>query len=241
MTLFLNDLRCRSWSREDHPLVHAIRWFSEHQVIAWLVEFQAAVISPDNWHLLSIGRPERILLSKNHIFVGYGDESTIGARPGELEFNVVAVFSRDGEFQFGLRDIFSKDNYKGTIIELNAGYTSGERMIFNAYSANYLWRLDPRSKSYKRFHVPFETALIEVLSGDDKHAVAILKYCAPFEFAVFDLALETSAKQDFAPIETALIDAGFAMSEIKFQPNSTGRIIVSDTKQAALLEFCDLA
>ncbi|MGH6799922.1 MAG: hypothetical protein ACRECZ_00660, partial [Methylocella sp.] len=124
VTLFLNDLRCRSWSRDDHPFVHAVRWFGEHQVIAWRGEFQAAVISTNSWDLVSIGRPERILLSKNHIFVGYGDESTIGARPGELEFNVVAVFSRDGEFQFGLHDIFTKENYKGTIIELNAGYTS---------------------------------------------------------------------------------------------------------------------
>ena len=45
--------------------------------------------------------------------------------------------------------------------------------------------------------------------------------------------------QDFAPVENALIAAGFSMSEIKFQPNSTGRIIVADGKKAALLEFCD--
>ncbi|MGH6835760.1 MAG: hypothetical protein ACREC9_09480 [Methylocella sp.] len=239
VTLFLNDLRCRTWSREDHPFIHTIRWFSEHQVIAWLVEFQAAVISTDNWDRLSIGRPEKVLLSKNYIFVGYGDESTIGARPGELEFNVVTVFSRNGEFQFGLHDIFSKDNYKGTIIELNAGYTFGERVIFNAYSANYLWILDSRSKDYKRFSVPFETTLINVLTGNDKRAVAILKYCAPFELAVFDLASETAAKQDFAPVEAALTAAGFAMSEIKFQPNSTGKIIVSDGEKAALVEFAE--
>lgn len=240
MTLYLNDLRCRSWSREDHPFIHAIRWFSEHQVIAWLVEFQAAVISTDNWDLLSIGRPEKILLSNNHMFVGYGDEITIGARREELEFNVVAAFSRDGQFEFGLGDFFSKDNYRGTIIELNAGYTFGERMIFNAYLADYLWILDPRSKICKRFRVPFETTLIDVLSGDDKHAVAILNYSAPFELAIFDLASETSAKQDFAALEAALTAAGFAMREIKFQPNSTGRIIVSDSKKAALLEFCEL-
>ena len=70
------------------------------------------------WDLLSIGRPEKILLSKNRMFVGYGDESTIGARPGELEFNVVAVFSRDGQIEFALDEIFSKDNYNGTIIQL---------------------------------------------------------------------------------------------------------------------------
>jgi hypothetical protein len=238
-TLYLNDRFCRSWSRENHPYIHAVRWFSEHQVIAWLVEFQAALISADNWDILPIGRPEKILLSTNRIFVGYGDESTIGARPEEVEFNVVAAFSRDGHLDFGLRDVFSKDNYKGTIIDLNAGYTFEERMIFNAYSADYLWSIDPRSKSYTRFHVPFETTLIDVLAGDDKHAFAIMNYRAPFELAVFDLAAETSSEQDFAPVEVALAAAGFVMSEVKFQPNSTGKIIVSDSKKAALLEFSE--
>jgi hypothetical protein len=236
-TLYLNERRCRSWSRENHPLLHEIRWFSEHQVVGWLVEFQAAVISADKWGLLPIGRPDKILLSNSRIFVGYGDEFTERARPGELEINVVTVFSRSGQLQLGLDDIFTKDDYKGTIIELNAGYIFEERMIFNAYSADCLWVLDPVSKSYKRFHVLFETTLINVLSGDDKHAVAILNYSAPFELAVFDILSETSSKQDFAPVEEALTAAGFEMSEIKFQPNSTGRIIVSDGKQAALLEF----
>lgn len=240
-TLYLNEFRCRSWPRENHPFMHSIRWFSEYQVIAWLVEFQAAVISADNWDLLSIGRPEKILLSNNRIFVGYGDEFTLRARPGEVEINVVAVFLRDGQIEFGLDEIFSKDNYKGTIIELNAGYTFGERMIFNAHSADYLWILDPVSKSYKRIHVPFETTLIDVLSGDDKHVVAILNYSAPFKLAIFDLVSKTSAECDFAPVEMALTAAGFAISETKFQPNSTGRIIVSDSKKAALLEFSGVA
>jgi len=114
-------------------------------------------------------------------------------------------------------------------------------MISNAYSADYLWILDPCSKSCKRFHVPFETTLIDVLSGDDKHAVAILNYSAPFELAIFDLVSETSAVSDFAPVEMALTAAGFEMSEIKFQSSSTGKIIVSDGKKAALLEFSGLA
>jgi hypothetical protein len=91
---------------------------------------------------------------------------------------------------------------------------------------------------------------IRVLTGDDKTAYAIFDNrrllshdpdLPPFELAVFDLASETSAKQGFAPVEAALSTAGFAMNEIKFQPNSTGRIIVSDSKKAALLEFCDVA
>ncbi|MGA7384057.1 MAG: hypothetical protein WBW81_05000 [Methylocella sp.] len=60
-----------------------------------------------------------------------------------------------------------------------------------------------------------------------------------FELAVFDLVAETSWGEDFAPVENALIAAGFSMSKIKLQPSSTGRIIVSDNGKAAFLEFCD--
>jgi len=87
---------------------------------------------------------------------------------------------------------------------------------------------------------------IDVLTGDDKTAYALFDHRSllrhypdrpPFELAVFDLLSETSSKQDFAPVEAALTPAGFEMSEIKFQPSSTGKNIVSDGKKAALLEF----
>jgi hypothetical protein len=87
------------------------------------------------------------------------------------------------------------------------------------------------------------------LSGDEKTAYAIYDNrrliqhepdLPPFELAIFDLVSETSSKQDFAPVEAALTAAGFKMSEIKFRPNATGKIIVSDSKKAALLELCGL-
>jgi hypothetical protein len=44
----------------------------------------------------------------------------------------------------------------------------------------------------------------------------------------------------FSLVEAAFITAaGFAIDAIKFQPNAAGRIIVSDSKKAALLEFCE--
>jgi hypothetical protein len=98
--------------------------------------------------------------------------------------------------------------------------------------------------------VPFEVVGIKVLTGDDKTAYAIFDHrgllnayphLPPFELAVFDLLSETSSKQDFALIETELMASGFEMSEIKFRPSSTGRIIVSDGKKAALLEFSGVA
>ena len=54
-----------------------------------------------------------------------------------------------------------------------------------------------------------------------------------------DLVAETAWMQGFAPVENALIAAGFAMSEIKLQPSSTGKIIVSNNGKAAFLEFSD--
>lgn len=41
-------------------------------------------------------------------------------------------------------------------------------------------------------------------------------------------------------LNALLTDAGFNMSGIKFQSNARGRIIVSDGKKAALLEFSGL-
>jgi hypothetical protein len=46
--------------------------------------------------------------------------------------------------------------------------------------------------------------------------------------------------RDFVPVKAALTEAGFVMSEIKFQPNSTGRVIVIDSDKAALLKFSGL-
>jgi hypothetical protein len=102
------------------------------------------------------------------------------------------------------------------------------------------------SLSWRKVSFPFEIVGIKVLTGDGKTAYAIFDHRSllsaypdlpPFELAIFDLLSETSCKHDFAPVAAALTAAGFELSEIKFQPNSIGKIIVSDGKQAALLEF----
>jgi hypothetical protein len=88
----------------------------------------------------------------------------------------------------------------------------------------------------------------DVLSGDAEKAYGVFDNRwdhnharPPFELAVFDLVPETAWMQDFATVESALIAAGFSMSEIKLQPSSTGKIIVSDGKKAALLDYSDSA
>jgi hypothetical protein len=110
-----------------------------------------------------------------------------------------------------------------------------------------LWILNVSERSWRKVPGPFSFGSIAVLSGDEKKAYGIFDHryikghypeLPLFELAVFDLMAETSWGEDFAPVESALIAAGFSMSEIKLQPSSTGKIIVSDGKKAALLEFC---
>ncbi|MGH6853693.1 MAG: hypothetical protein ACREDJ_10975, partial [Methylocella sp.] len=128
-------------------------------------------------------------------------------------------------------------------------YTYADHIAFIGDVSHFVWILDVPQRTWKK--VPFEFSMvgIRVLAGVAKTAYAIFDNrgllghdpdLPPFELAVFDLAAETAAKRNFAPVEKALTSAGFAMSEIKFQPNSTGRIIVSDGKKAALLEFAKL-
>jgi hypothetical protein len=87
-----------------------------------------------------------------------------------------------------------------------------------------------------------------ILAGDDKHAYAIndnrlLKTHYPdrpdFEFATFDLAAQTASQADFSVVEKARVAAGFDIAEVKFQQNSIGKTIVSDSKKAGFLEISD--
>lgn len=145
-----------------------------------------------------------------------------------------------------------KDRDAWKFEQVTAGYTFNNEFRFIAWDSPLLWILNVWERSWKKIPFAFSMAGIEVLTGDDKIAYAIFDHgrllrlsdyrnLPPFELAVFDLVSGTSAKQDFAPVEAALAAAGFTMSEITFQPNSTGRIIVSDSKQTAVLEFAGLA
>jgi hypothetical protein len=153
-------------------------------------------------------------------------------RPGELESSIISVFLRDGTFELGIGELMDKDRDSWQFDELEAGYIFDNKFAFIAYSSELFWVLDVSKRSWTKFPVPFETVGIRVLAGDDKTAYAIFDHrnllrhypdLPPFELAVFDLVSETSYKQDFAPVEAALTAAGFEMTEIKFQPSSTGK------------------
>jgi hypothetical protein len=247
VTLYLNDSRCRSWPKEEHPNIWAVKWFCHDQVLLYPVTTSAAIVSARSWAEIELAWPYELILSRDRIFVYYTEEAFFRSAPGDLDGSIMCVFTRDGKLEFGLYDLLDQDR---GLIEITAGYTSDEQVVFTGYDSNCLWIVDAAKRTYRKSPASFSLIGIHGLTGDAEKAYAIydnrrlVKHypdLPPFELAIFDLLSETSCKQDFAPVEAELTPAGFGMSEIKFQPSSTGKIIVSDGKQAALLEFSDSA
>lgn len=243
VTLYLNDSKCRSWAKDEHPNIWAMKWFCHDQVLLYPVMTSVAIVSARSWVEIELAWPYELILSSNHIFVYYTEEAFFRSALGDLDGSIMCVFTRDGQLEFGLYDLLHQDR---GLIEIAAGYTFDEHVVFTGYDSNCVWIVDAAERTYRKSPASFSLIGIDVLTGDDKTAYAIFDHRnllrhypdrPPFELAVFDLVAETAWMQDFAPVESALIAAGFSMSEIKFQPNSTGKIIVSDGKKAALLEF----
>jgi hypothetical protein len=246
VTLYFNGIACRSWLKREHPHIENVKWVDVNTVILYYDGIGAAIVSMESWNNIKLYAVDKLFVSNSYIFVSYDEETLYSFRHDELESNIVSIFSRDGAFELGIGALMDKDRDSWQFDELEAGYIFDDKFAFIAYASELFWVLDVSKRSWRKFRVPFETVGIRVLTGDDKIAYAIFDHrgllsaypdLPPFEFAVFDLLSETSSKQGFAPVEAALTTAGFEMSEIKFQPSSTGRIIVSDGKKAALLEM----
>jgi hypothetical protein len=247
VTLYLNDAKCRSWAKEEHPNIWAVKWFCREQVLLYPVTTSAAIVSARSWAEIELAWPYEMILSRDRIFVYYTEEAFFRSAPDDLDGSIMCVFTRDGKIEFGLRALLGQDR---GLFEIAAAYTFDEHAVFVGSDSNCVWILDAAKRTYGKSRASFSLIGIHGLTGDVKNAYAIydnrrLIQSYPelslFELAVFDLVSETSSKQDFAPVEAALTAAGFAMSEIKFQPNSTGKIIVSDANKAALLEFSGVA
>ncbi|MGH6840323.1 MAG: hypothetical protein ACREDT_16355 [Methylocella sp.] len=250
VTLRLNQVPCRSWLKQEHPHIKQLKWFDCNQVVLYHDGIGAAIVSAESWNNIRLGAVDNLYVSKSCIFVSYDEQSFHLSSANELESNLLSVFSRDGRLLLGVSELCDKDRDADKLYEIDAAYTYANHIVFIGYDSHFVWNLDVPQRTWKKVPFEFSIVRIRVLTGDASTAYAIFDHrnmlshypdLPPFELAIFDLASETAAKQDFAPVEAALTAAGFAMSEIKFQPNSTGRIIVSDSKQAALLEFCGLA
>jgi hypothetical protein len=249
VALDLNGVVIRSWPKGAQPEIWWIKWFDADHVVLDLHGPGIAIVSAERWERLELGYLNELYLSPKFMLATYGDEQFYGSRPGEFESNIISVFLHNGAFEFGVREVMDKDRDSWKFEQLSAGYTFKDKFSFVAWDSPLLWILNVSERSWRKVPVPFSFGSIAVLSGDDEKAYGIFDHrvlkslypeLPPFELAIFDLVSEPSSKQDFAPVEEALTAAGFAMSEIKFQPNSTGRIIVSDSKKAALLEFSGL-
>jgi hypothetical protein len=232
VTLTLSQIACRSWLKKDHPHIVNIKWFDVNSVILYYDGIGAAIVSMESWDNIRLCAVYKLFVSNSYIFVSHDEESLYRHRPGELESSIISVFLRDGTFELGIGELMDKDRDSWQFDELEAGYIFDNKFAFIAYSSELFWVLDVSKRSWTKFPVPFETVGIRVLAGDDKTAYAIFDHrnllrhypdLPPFELAVFDLVSETSYKQDFAPVEAALTAAGFEMTEIKFQPSSTGK------------------
>jgi hypothetical protein len=248
VTLSFNQFACRSWLKQDHPHIVNIKWFNFNSAILYYDGIGAAIVSMEGWNNIRLGAVDKLFVSNSYIFVSYDEESLYGSRPNDLENNIISVFLRDGTFELGIGELMDKDRDSWQFNDLEAGYIFDDKFAFIAYASKLFWVLDVSKRSWRKFPAPVALWRTDVLSGDAEKAHGVFDNRwdrnharPPFELAVFELVAETAWMQDFAPVENALIAAGFSMSEIKFQPSSTGKIIVSDGKNAALLEFSDSA
>jgi hypothetical protein len=251
MTIFLNGVPCHSWVLGEHPRIDTVRWFNREEVICGYDYFSTMLISSTKVRKLHTSHPYLLFISNNYIFIGYCEEDMNTGGPLDFVSDGVAAFTHEGDYVGGAQKFLTKA-IQPSISEIAAGYIFNDSIIFIAYCEEMIFRFYPARMELEYFAVafpePFSIVNARVLAGDDKQAYAIFDNrvllsdhpdLPAFEFATFDLVAKTGSKADFVPIEEALVAAGFKMSEIKFQPNSIGRIIVSDTTKAGLLEISD--
>ncbi|VTZ49669.1 conserved hypothetical protein [Methylocella tundrae] len=132
-------------------------------------------------------------------------------------------------------------------MEVEAAYCFDDHFAFIAYDSDKLWIFDAGALTYRKIQAPFSLASIHTMTGDEKKPtlssttgtqVSIIPMCRRSNSRHSDLAAETAVKSSFAPVEAVLLAAGFEPGGITLQPNARGRIIASDARKAALLEFC---
>lgn len=242
--IYLNNSLLRSWMSRGHPRPGQIKWLARGEVIIYP---KATIVSATNVHPLAAAWPTDLFLSRNHIFAAYNEEQFFTGR-AEHESDLVSVLSRNGVFQLSLMQYLNRDRDTDNFMEVEAAYCFDDHFAFIAYDSDKLWIFDASARTYRSILAPFDLVAIHVMTGDDKKAYAIFdnRYRSrdhadfpPFELAVFDLVAGTAEKRSFAPVEAALVAAGFDPGEITLRPNARGRIIVSDGGKAALLEFAD--
>jgi hypothetical protein len=225
-------------------------WRDQDHVVLDLHWPEVAIVSAESWERHHLGYLDELYLSQKYMFASYGDEAFYSSRPNEVESNIISIFLQDGTFELGIRALLDKDRNAWKFEQVTAGYTFKDEFRFIAWDSPLLWILNVSERSWRKLPGPFSFGSIAVLSENDEKAYGIFDHRAIkshypelplFALAVFDFVAETAWMQDFAPVESALIAAGFSMNETKLQPSATGKIIVSDNGKAPFLEFSGLA
>ncbi len=243
----LNGTVIQSWSKGERPAILWIKWFDADHVVLDLHGPGIAIISADSWRRCELGYLNELYLSPKFMFATYGDEQFYGSCPGELEGNFISVFVRGGAFEFGVREFMAEDRDAWKLEQVTAGYTFENKFAFLAYDSDLFWVLDVAKRRYTKFPAPPLFWSAAVLSGDGAKAYGICDNRSirsqfpdrqPFELAVFDLRAERSWGENWTPVDSALIAAGFSL-EVKLQRSATGKTIVSENGKAAFLELRD--
>ncbi|MGH6852539.1 MAG: hypothetical protein ACREDJ_04935, partial [Methylocella sp.] len=50
VTLYLNQVECRSWLKQEHPRIEKIKWFDFKQAILYFDGIGAAIVSAESWN-----------------------------------------------------------------------------------------------------------------------------------------------------------------------------------------------
>jgi hypothetical protein len=246
IAVYLNGKLLSAWRHGKDWKAFQVKWIEANSV-AIAAACSILIVSAAGREELEPSWPYTFATSHNYIFIGYGEEAVNGTPPWEPESNGASIYSRRGTREISFRYLFERDR-NANFTEVEACYSFDDTFVFVADDSDKVWLVNASDHTYRSITTPFSLVSIHVMSGDDKTAYAIfdnrihIRHGAekpPFELAVFDLVAETAVKSSFAPVEAALIAAGFELGEITLQPNARGRIIVSDAKKAALLEFCD--
>ena len=84
VTLFLNQIACRSWLKQEHPHIVNIKWFDFNSVILYYDGIGAAIVSGDNWHNIRLYAADKLFISTSYSLVAHDEESLYSFRPREL-------------------------------------------------------------------------------------------------------------------------------------------------------------
>lgn len=242
--LFVNDELWVAWDKQADARFMLLKWLDRNRVILHLANRMTAIISSETQVQFDFGPAAKLYVSPNHIFVGYDEEDVwTYVSEDDPESYAVCAYSHDGWFECGLRSYFQARHWREDCpIEVNAGYTCEDRFYFHADVDDCIRIFDVATGEVKSVRLPSPFVAVPALWGDDRQAYLIdkLRVDKPpqhFRLIAIDLIAGKAAEQGFSALARDISAFGFDEDTFTFRQNSYGRIIVTDGRQAALLDI----